>query len=127
MKIKKIKIPIYDWDVLVLIIESKEDSIQYEKEVKKFGFKDPDDYGMDLELISQDIYNGGACTYDTNASRQIITVYQCSNKHELLKTILHECDHAVWNILERAHVNDKEARAYLSGFLGSEILKDIII
>ena len=126
MKKIKFDVPIYDWSILCLRIDGKEDADGYAKEVKKFGFKNPEDYGIDMDNVADDVYDGGACTYSSGERKELITIYRCSSKKDLLNVILHECDHAVWNIMKWGQIKDKEARAYLSAFIGHKLLEDLL-
>jgi hypothetical protein len=125
MRYKKIKVPVYDWQILYIRIESKEDIKEFNKVVKNFGFNSEIDFELDKDNITNDKFDGGCCTYNDGYKKMVIVVYRCENFNELMSVLFHECDHAVWNILEHCNVNDKEARAYLSGYIGTQLCKDI--
>ena len=115
MRTKKIHIPIYEYDVFMYQIEDIEDADAITRVLKKFHIH---------ELIEEvttnvtDEVNGGAVTcFNAGAKIAVCIFYPDSDATYYEATLDHEKRHVVDDIMEHCRVDDKEAAAYLSGWL----------
>lgn len=115
MRTKKIHIPIYEYDVFMYQIEDVEDADAITRVLKKFNI---------VELIEEvttnivDEVEGGAITcFNAGAKIAVCIFYTCDDPVFYEATLDHEKRHVVDDILDHCRVNDKEAAAYLSGWL----------
>lgn len=115
MRSKKINIPIYNYDVFLYQIEDVEDVDAITKVIKRFRINEI------LEEVTTNIIDevdGGALTcFNAGTSTAVVIFYPCSDAETRESVLDHEKRHVVDDILERCGVNDKEAAAYLSGWL----------
>jgi hypothetical protein len=114
---KIIDIPIYDWDVTFLIVEDKKDIPDLNKWYNLFQAR----YMGDLNKEFDNIKNAGQTFIDRTAQKILVTIFPCTNFAEKLVTIGHEKRHVEDLILEECGINDKEAAAYLSGYLSQHM------
>lgn len=115
MRTKKIHVPIYEYDVFIYQIEDVEDADAITRVLKKFKIFDL------IEEITNNIIdevNGGAVTcFNAGAKIAVCVFYPDDDAVFYEATLDHEKRHVVDDILEHCNVNDKEAAAYLSGWL----------
>lgn len=117
MKKKSFSIPLYRIDV-TLIQLTKEDSYDSVSAVLKRE-------GIDAEYISEAADNqkngyvdGGYTYYNFRVGKVVILFYPTTAKKQQINIYSHEKRHLEDRVLENASVDDKEASAYLSGYLG---------
>lgn len=121
MKRINFKIPIYDWNVTVCTLYDKSCEDDLKKLSKEFNFPDEDDI---VELL-QNGRNGGR-TYTKTGTRDIvILLFPWTNEEWFIRTINHEKRHVVDDIIEWHNIQDKEASAYLDGYISAEIYKQL--
>lgn len=115
MRTKKIHIPIYEFDVFMYQIEDVEDADAITRVLKKFKIFDVIEEIM-TNIIAE--VEGGAITcFNPGAKEAVCVFYPDPNATYYEMTRDHEKRHIVDYILEHCNVNDKEAAAYLSGWL----------
>lgn len=116
MKLTKIRVPIYDFKIVVVEIESKEDKNRVIEIMIKFGCSS-EHIEDESNGIEQECMNGGN-TYRQLGSRKIlVTIYPCKNEATRREILNHEKRHIEDRILEYCGVDDIEASAYLAGYL----------
>ena len=115
MRTNKIHVPIYEYDVFMYQIEDVEDADAITRVLKKL---DAQEIIEEVTSNITDEVQGGAITC-FNAGRKIAlcVFYPESDATYYEMTLDHEKRHVVDDILEHCNVNDKEAAAYLSGWL----------
>ena len=117
---KEFKVPIYDFRIIYIEIESKEDAKKIEPILQRLRF-DEDDMIEIKENIEKKRYNGGHLYRLVKHKLFIVLIYPSSSVNERRKTISHEKRHIEDRILEACLVSDMEAAAYLAGFLSEKI------
>jgi Zn-dependent peptidase ImmA (M78 family) len=122
MKISKLFIPIYEWKVTMIEVESSDDSKPITKMLKKIN-ADKEEIDKMVEKTKTEINSG--TTFTCAWIKQfIVIIYKNKNLVERDTTIYHELRHVVDDILEFTKIKDIEAAAYLQGYVFSNILKD---
>lgn len=121
MKVKKIKVPIFNHTLNVYEVEKKRDADKLIKELKDLNIIDSKE---DESEIYASIENecDGACTYYRKADCTLVVVIYIQEKDERRREVLaHEKRHCEDYILEHLGINDKETSAYLAGWLAKEV------
>lgn len=115
MRTNKIHVPIYEYDVFMYQIEDVEDADAITRVLKKFKI---DDVIEEVTTNITDEAEGGAITcFNPGEKTAVCVFYPESDATYYEMTLDHEKRHVVDDILEHCNVNDKEAAAYLSGWL----------
>lgn len=119
---KKTYIGIYDWKIYYTEVEKGDKSKNIIKRLKKLYPKE--DRKEDKELfkeIKSNIDNsrkdGGLCSYFDTSRITSVLIYRTTKKSERIRVIAHELRHAADEILNLKSVNDREAAAYLQGYI----------
>jgi hypothetical protein len=115
MRSKKFNVPIYNYDIFMYQIETVEDVDAITRVIKKFHI---DEIIDEVTTNIIDEVDGGALTcFNAGTSTAVVIFYPCSDPETWESVLDHEKRHIVDDILERCGVNDKEAAAYLSGWM----------
>lgn len=119
MKRKEIKIPIFDWDLVVLEVESDKDysHLQDFKEVNVSA----EDYNEIKDGIRNGIFNGGLSFSNSDLNKSVIILYKMESELEKLKTLGHEKRHIEDYILQELDIHDAETAGLLAGYLAGEL------
>jgi hypothetical protein len=125
MKLKRFTVPIYRYDVTFIEIESPDDAPKVAKILKRLPDYNHDDLDYTMRSIKE-MHYGGEHTYSVSSPESIIIIYRWSNKLEHLSTISHEKRHLEDRIAEYLGIKDREAIAYLSGWLSKKLLADLL-
>ena len=121
MKKHNFNVPLYDYDVTLIQVESNEDKSSVVSFLKKAKL---DEYIKGCEEYIDKGYSDGAETYYNRSIKKIICVfYLLTNEESCENVYSHEKRHIEDRILEHCSVNDIEASAYLAGFLGVQFNK----
>lgn len=116
--IKKIfDVPIYDWNITYLEVETKEDIPELIAWAELFQAE----FQGNISESFDSTKNAGMTYIDRTAQKLLIVIFPATSSEELLSTKGHEKRHAEDFILEESGVYDKEAAGYLAGFLTKEI------
>lgn len=116
MKKSTFKVPIYNFDITVIQVESSADKEAVVKEFKKMRIPE-DTYQNSLETIESGYMNGGDTFRNMLIKRFLIIIYPCSSETVRREIIGHEKRHIEDRILEYLEIDDIEASAYLAGYL----------
>ena len=116
MKVKKIKVPMYDFNVTYIEIESKEDANTIPKYFKPIKVEEEDACSI-LETIKEEGKNGGSTFRNFELKEFLIIIYEADNEANLKNVKAHELRHLTDRILEWANIKDNEAAAFLQGYL----------
>lgn len=116
MKTKKIHIPIYEYDVLLIQIEDLEDAEFIPRTLKRCRV-DSSIIDEVLSNVEDEVEGGGLTMFNGGGKMAISILYPCDDAEFYEATLDHEKRHIVDDVLEHCGVNDKEAAAYLSGWL----------
>ena len=120
MKVKKVKIPIFNHNLNVFEVTSKRDTDKLLKELKPFKMLNEDDEKEVRENIENE--TDGACTYYRKADcTLVVIIYLQTNETRRREVLAHEKRHVEDNILNTLGIDDKESAAYLAGYLAKEV------
>lgn len=117
---KNIHVPLYDFNITYLEIESRSDIRDVRKEMNKLNANEEQIEEV-LDNIINDRIDGGETLRNLNLKKILIIIYRCSSERERRNVINHEKRHAEDRILEYIGINDIEAAAYLAGYLSEYI------
>ena len=122
MKRLSFKIPIYTWNFQLIILENSDDAEEVRKIANKYKFPDTEDLIKHVKDLSHD----GGKTYTKRSSRDLIVIiFPHISEAGLIGTINHEKRHVIDDILEWHDVHDKEAAAYLDGWVSEQLYKQL--
>lgn len=124
MRLFKFKIPIYMWNVTVLIVESNNDLEELSKFTAKYNLPDKEEL---INLAKNDAKDGGRTYTKRNSRNFVIIIFPHNTKEGFVRTINHEKRHVIDDILEWHNIKDKEAAAYLDGYVSEELYKHLKI
>lgn len=113
---KNIHIPLYDFNITYLEVESKSDVSDVRKEMNKLN-ANKEQIEEVLDNIINDRRDGGETFRNLNLKKFLIIIYRCSNERKRRNVINHEKRHIEDRILKYIGISDIEASAYLAGFL----------
>lgn len=116
MKKIEFKIPIYDFDVTILEIESKEDKAEANTILSSVI---PNKESIDevLSYIEDGSMNGGDTFRNMLYKTFIVVLYPFKDIETRREVINHEKRHIEDRILEYCGISDIEASAYLAGYI----------
>lgn len=116
MKKIEFNIPIYDFNVIILEVESKEDKAEVNTILLNFI---PDKESIDevLGYIENGDMNGGDTFRNMLYRKFIVVLYPFKDIETRREVINHEKRHIEDRILEYCNINDIEASAYLAGYI----------
>jgi hypothetical protein len=122
MKVINTRIGIYNWDLTLFIVDSPSDA----REAKKLFIK----HGISKKTIREIIAdikdnatNGGIHMSDFAQRHSLAGIMNCTSFCEKIIHLAHEARHIEDTILMHCGIEDREAAAYLSGFLTRKFLK----
>lgn len=119
--IKKLfDVPIYEWNITMLEIESVEDIPELNKWCELFETQ----FQNDASSIVTNNKDTGVTYIDHTAQKALIIILPSTSKEQRISTICHEKRHLEDFILEDTGVNDKEAAGYLAGYLSKYMIYD---
>ncbi|MCM1216527.1 MAG: hypothetical protein NC209_03945 [Alistipes sp.] len=120
MKLKRVKVPIYDYSVIVAEVEKKGDAVAMSKVLSEL--KVPNEHKADvLDMIERESFNGGDTFRNMKMKKLLVIIYPCKNESARRNVLAHEMRHVVDRIMEWSNITDMEASAYLQGWLGEKI------
>ena len=116
MKKTEFKIPIYDFDVTILEIESKEDKAEVNTILSNCI---PDKESIDevLGYIEDGSMNGGDTFRNLLRRKFVVVLYPFKDIETRREVINHEKRHIEDRVLEYCGISDIEASAYLAGYI----------
>lgn len=121
MRIKKINVPIYDYN-LVYIDQFKEDDAE---KIFKIITKGLNKEQKELLAIKDDIKEGhknGAVTIDSGLKTIYVIIHPCDTPQRMLNVVSHELYHVIQFICKDLNIKDIEAPAYLAGYIYEKVL-----
>ena len=116
MKKTEFNIPIYDFDVTILEVESKEDKAEVNTILSNII---PDKESIDevLGYIEDGSMNGGDTFRNMLYKKFVIVLYPFKDVETRREIISHEKRHIEDRLLEYCGISDIEASAYLAGYI----------
>lgn len=120
MKKIKVKIPMYDYDVTWVEIESVQDKEKVFQEMKNLKCNKE---GMDdvIDNIEKECMNGGSTFRNLDMKQFLVIIHPCKNEEMRRCVVNHEKRHIEDRLLQHCGVDDIEAAAYLAGYLSKYI------
>lgn len=120
MKIKKVKIPIFNHTLNVFEVTNKRDTDKLVKELKSLKIINKDDEQEIRDNIENEC--DGACTfYRKTDCTLVVVIYIQGNQDRRREVLAHEKRHVEDNILKHLGIDDLESAAYLAGYLAREV------
>lgn len=116
MKKIEFNIPIYDFDVTILEIESKEDKDEVNTILSNFIIN-KESINEVLSYIEDGSMNGGDTFRNLLHKKFIVILYPCKDIETRREVINHEKRHIEDRILKHCGISDIEASAYLAGYI----------
>jgi len=120
MKITRFKIPLFDYNVKLIKVESNKDADSVVKALKPLKLD-----SEDLEEYKEDVingkYNGAYHIYNFNLKLSVLLMYQHNSEKEYLETLGHEKRHLEDRILQLYGIEDIETAGLLAGYLTKKL------
>ena len=116
MKKTEFNIPIYDFDVTILEVESKEDKAEVNTILSNF-IPDKESIAEELAHIEGGATNGGVTFRNLLRKKFIVVLYPFEDIETRRMIINHEKRHIEDRVLEYCGISDIEASAYLAGYI----------
>ena len=122
MKKMKFRVPYYDFDVVLVQIEGKEDADEFIRVCKWMNLEKKEIDEMRDAILSE-AQNGGDTWRNFDKKKFLIDFTPFESEEKKIDIYCHEKRHLEDRILEWASINDIEAAAFLAGFLGIQFYK----
>lgn len=120
MNTQRIKIPIFDFDLIVVRVEGKDDKDKMESVFREI--KITDEYrDMVLGCIERGYYDGGETFRNMDIKKILVIFYPFKSESKRRNIIAHEMRHVVDRIMEHCFIEDNETPAYLQGWIAEKI------
>lgn len=117
-----LKIPIYDWSLTLIVIESKNDTTALKECFEELLIDDVEV----IEKIENDCFDGGETYTNQSEKYSVILVYRCLNPKMFHNCFNHEKNHFLYKMGEHLGIRDeKEASAYLDGYISEQVYDQI--
>ena len=121
MKIKRFKIPIYEYNVIYVELSGSPKEADRTKILLEDINCDIEDIEETVQEIKDGSVNGGLHLPNLLKLTSLIIIYKHNNEIKKKATIAHEKRHLEDSILKHYSVNDKESAGLLSGWLARKI------
>ena len=116
MKKTEFNIPIYDFDVTILEVESKEDKDEVNT-ILSNSFLHKESIDEVLGYIEDGSMNGGDTFRNLYHRKFVVVLYPFKDIETRREVINHEKRHIEDRVLEYCGITDIEASAYLAGYI----------
>lgn len=122
MKRLDFKIPIYNWDITIATVSSKEDVPDLNSLFYAYGIIDDDA----VDNVSNERFNGGETYVNASTREGVILIYKCESTSIFHNVLNHEKRHLIDRIGNVHLIKDeKEAIAYLDGYVSEQIYSNL--
>lgn len=121
MKIKRFKIPIYEYDVIYVELTKSSHEIDEMRVLLENIQCNSDDIKETLQEMKEGVKNGGNHFYNLSSLISIIMIHYHDNQSRKKATIAHEKRHLEDRILKHYRIDDIESAGLLSGWLARKI------
>lgn len=118
MKQKEFNVPIYNFNITIIEIESKEDKDQVKSIMEDFKISS-EQIKETCDYIEQESMNGGETHRNLLLHKFLVIIYPCKSIDVRREVINHEKRHIEDRMLNYLDINDIEAAAYLAGYLST--------
>jgi hypothetical protein len=120
MEIKSVKIDLYDWDVNCIFLNDEYNDNDVVDKVCEMSSSHQVENARVL-LRDKAIKNNAVCSTDNHNT--LVVFMPFSDDNGKINTITHELRHVVDDMCLVLGINDTEAAAYLTGYIGERIWK----
>lgn len=120
MKSRTFNIPLYDYTVTLVEIESKEDAMRVIGIFKKNGLS-MEDINYEVDRIITGKHNGGNVYRNFKNKKFLIILYRMTSVSKRLEVLGHEKRHIEDRLAEHCGIDDIEAMGYLAGYLTKKL------
>ena len=120
MIVKRIKIPIFKYNLTLIEVEDYDDYKIIGKELKHFNLSD--DNFNEIIRNTKNSYDGAITLSNCSKMQIVVVIYKHTSEKERIELINHEKRHIIDDIMTSLNINDKETPAYLDGYISSKIL-----
>jgi hypothetical protein len=117
---KEFSVPVYDFKIIFIEIESKDDAEKARFVFRRFKMKS-ENINEELDNITNGFINGGNTYRNMERKLLLVIIYQTTSEKTRRNVVNHEKRHVEDRILEYCQINDFEAASYLAGFLSEKI------
>lgn len=118
----KFAVPIYNVDVLLIQVKSKEDLEDVKKTIKWINPTEEIVTEIATNTENEDV-NGGILVRNEGWKRFLCLFYPFTSSKNKTETYAHEKRHLEDRIMDLCEVHDEESAAYLAGYLGVKFRK----
>jgi hypothetical protein len=125
MKIQKIKVPFYKWEITVIDSFDFSDLDEVVKQMKKHRLTEEHIQEV-KDKYANEAMDGAICYMNTTALYSIVIVFPHHNIKQRVSTLVHESRHLADDIIEAINLEGPESRAYLNEYIAFEMIKDYI-
>ena len=120
MKVTKLKIPMYDFDLTFIEIESPKDEHDASKYLNEIKMPKEDANNIKRQ-IREGATNGGDTWRNFPLKKILMIAFKCESERKRRNIINHEKRHVVDRIMEWASIHDIETSAFLDGYISEFI------
>ena len=117
---KNMNIPIYNYKLTVVELEDTGDADIVTKMLKKVDMG-PDFFADIVEDLRDEARNGGWTLCHFGRKHIFVVLLPMTSEKVRRRVLHHELRHGADDILEHGDIKDKEAAAYLAGFLAENV------
>ena len=122
MKVRNLKIPIYDVDLKLVQVEDPSDSVKIKSMLSRLHCI-KEDINETVSNIENDRVDGGDTFYNMSIFKIVVIFYKMKSFEKMIEVYMHEKRHVEDRILEHFEISCNESWALLAGYLGVEFLK----
>lgn len=123
MKYKHIPVEIYGWNVYFFDMGKIERKDPLLKKLSKLIGEE--NIGTVKTIAYSETHDGGDHFFQSKYKESVVIVYKTTSRKQKINIVLHELQHSVDRICLNTSIDDLEARAYLMGYIGSQIIPNI--
>lgn len=120
MIVTNFKVPIFEFEVTMVEIESSKDADLVTPIFQKVKMAQ-EDIVSEIDTIRKGCFNGGNTYRNTHLRKFVVVLYPFTSQRARINVISHEKRHVEDRILEHCLIDDMETAAYLAGFLSEKM------
>ena len=121
MRKSRFKIPIYDFDVTLIEVDGSGDVEPIRRLLRRVGGRNESLESEILGAVENGSIDGGWTLSALGRSLFYVILLPMSSSEQRIRVLNHEKRHIEDDLLEYCGVNDKEAAAYLAGYLSLKL------
>lgn len=121
MKVKKIKVPIFNHTLSIFEVEKSKDADKLIKELKNLNIIESKEDESEIYASVENECDGATTYYRRSDCTLVVVIYKQCDSNRRREVLAHEKRHCEDHILEHLGINDRETAAYLAGWLAKEV------